>query len=139
MNRAVVAAVVRASSSGALWPCSQKVAVGALVEGGKMVAVTDHGYRCTRRRRKGPEMDKPVLETRTRCPACESRVFREIFSVPYDRPPISTYLLTYYRLREQELRMLEGASYVLCECSVCRLIFQLHIPDAAFMSTLYER
>ena len=38
-----------------------------------------------------------------------------------------------------EPEYLEGAFYVLCECRVCRLIFQQDIPNDALMKRLYEK
>ena len=58
----------------------------------------------------------------------------------YNTPPISDYLKDFYApIGGVEPEYLEGSSYVLCECDVCRLIFQRDIPNEALMDRLYER
>jgi 2-polyprenyl-3-methyl-5-hydroxy-6-metoxy-1,4-benzoquinol methylase len=37
-----------------------------------------------------------------------------------------------------EFEYLDGATYELCECGTCGLIFQKHIPNSALMERLYE-
>ena len=85
-------------------------------------------------------MTGPPLESRTACPACGSTRFGTRYSAPYDEPPMREYLEGYYTKPDRrEFDCLRGASYILCECEVCGLIFQRDIPDDRLMETLYER
>ena len=66
--------------------------------------------------------------------------FRTIYQSEYDKPPIKDYLEDFYSPQGMvEFEYLEGASYVLCECNVCGLIFQRDIPNDSLMERLYER
>lgn len=76
------------------------------------------------------------LETRKYCPACNAENFRTIYENQFDQSPIKDYLLDFYSQRA-EFKYLEGASYILCECENCGLIFQRDIPNKALMERLY--
>ena len=82
----------------------------------------------------------PWFDQRRQCPACASRRFRTLYESAYDQPPIKDYLEDFYSaIGGVEAEYLKGSTYVLCECDVCRLIFQRDIPNAALMERLYER
>lgn len=54
-------------------------------------------------------------------------------------PPVKDYLVDFYSsYGGVELEYLEEASYVLCECNACGLIFQEYIPNDDLMKRLYE-
>ena len=74
---------------------------------------------------------------REKCPACNSRRFSEVYRNPYDEPPVSTYLESFYS-GKVELKYLRNASFCLCECEECQLIFQKEIPNDHLMKVLYE-
>lgn len=84
-------------------------------------------------------MGNPWFETRDECPACASSNFRKIYETPYNEPPLTNYLVDFYSPQGGvEFEYLDGVSFVLCECTVCRTVFQRHIPNDALMSRLYE-
>jgi 2-polyprenyl-3-methyl-5-hydroxy-6-metoxy-1,4-benzoquinol methylase len=77
---------------------------------------------------------------RSECPACASKSFRTLYQSPYDAPPLSDYLEAFYAPPGMvEPECLEGASYILCECNVCRLIFQQEIPGDMLLERIYDR
>jgi 2-polyprenyl-3-methyl-5-hydroxy-6-metoxy-1,4-benzoquinol methylase len=84
-------------------------------------------------------MNNPWFLRREECPACASSNFRTIYQSQYDKPPIKDYLVDFYSPQGKvEFEYLEGATYVLCECNVCGLIFQRDIPNESLMERLYE-
>ena len=84
-------------------------------------------------------MSNPWFKTRTECPACASGRFRTLYQSPYDEPPIKEYLQAFYSPQGMvEAEYLSGAIYVLSECDVCGLVFQMDIPNEALMERLYE-
>jgi SAM-dependent methyltransferase len=78
---------------------------------------------------------------RDSCPACHESRARALYQAPYTRPPLSTYLLSFYGrpAAEAMLGELEGIDYVLLECEVCGLVYQRDVPRDDFVETLYER
>jgi len=84
-------------------------------------------------------MSNPWFERRKECPACASCSFRTIYQSQYDEPPVKDYLVDFYSPQGMvEFEYLNGATYVLCECDVCGLIFQRDIPNEILMEKLYE-
>ena len=84
-------------------------------------------------------MSNPWFERRKQCPACASDRFGTIYTSQYDEPPIMDYLVDFYSPQGMvEFEYLVGATYVLCECDVCGLIFQRDIPNETLMERLYE-
>ena len=84
-------------------------------------------------------MSNPWFVRRTECPACLSSDFRSIYESQYDKTPIKDYLIDFYSPQGMvEFEYLEAASYVLCECDVCGLIFQRDIPSETLMQRLYR-
>jgi 2-polyprenyl-3-methyl-5-hydroxy-6-metoxy-1,4-benzoquinol methylase len=76
---------------------------------------------------------------RIACPACESKEFKTIYSIPYNDPIIKDYLNEFYGSQGKiELEYVDDAEYVLRECSACKLIFQEYIPNDFLMNKLYE-
>ena len=85
-------------------------------------------------------MKTPTIhfETRTACPACASVKFRRIYQSNYDEPPVRDYVKDMHsRIGKVEFEYLEGATYALCECATCGMIFQRHIPNETLMERLY--
>jgi len=84
-------------------------------------------------------MNTPWFEKRKNCPACASDKFRTIYKSPYDGGPVKDYLVDFYSPHGMiEFDYLDGASYVLCECDLCGLIFQRDIPNNILMERLYN-
>ena len=79
------------------------------------------------------------LISREKCPACNSVGFHVIYENKYDESPIRDYLLGFYSSQGTvEFEYLKDASYILCECNECNLIFQKDIPNEILMERLYE-
>ena len=80
------------------------------------------------------------FDTRRTCPVCTSDKLRQIYSSPYDVDPVRGYLVNSYASMHGavEFEYLEGATYTLCECERCGLIFQKDIPNDQLMERLYE-
>lgn len=75
---------------------------------------------------------------RKECPACTSGGFKTIYQCRYDEPPIKNYLVEFYSPQGTvEFEYLSEATYALCECDVCGLIFQRDIPNDVLMEKLY--
>ncbi len=83
--------------------------------------------------------NNPWFERRNECPACASGRFTEIYQSRYDESPVKDYLLGFYLPQGMvEFEYLRDASYRLCECENCGLIFQRDVPNDALMERLYE-
>lgn len=85
------------------------------------------------------EMTNPWFERRKECPACASGSYRTIYEARYDEPPLKDYLVEFYSPQGKvEFEYLDEATYVLCECDICGLLFQRDIPNDTLMERLYE-
>ena len=84
-------------------------------------------------------MKKIYFLRREECPACAADNFKPIYQMPYDQPPIKDYLIDFYsRQGIVEFEYLVGATYALCKCAVCGMIFQRYIPNDDLMKRLYD-
>lgn len=84
-------------------------------------------------------MSNPWFERRKERPACASCRFRRIYQSQYNEPPVKDYLVDFYSSQGMvEHEFLNGATYVLCECDVCGLIFQRDILNEILMEKLYD-
>lgn len=78
------------------------------------------------------------FDVREKCPICISDSFKVIYQKNYDQPPIKDYLINFYSSKGMvEFEYLSGVPYVLCQCYVCRGIFQKYIPNAHLTKRLY--
>lgn len=85
-------------------------------------------------------MSNPWFDRRKECPACTSGVFKPVYENQFDEPPVKDYLLDFYSPQGKvEFEYLDGAAYVLCECSVCGMVFQRDIPNEHLTTRLYEQ
>lgn len=76
---------------------------------------------------------------RKNCPVCLSKDFKIIYENRYLAPHLMNYLIDFYSPQGTiEFEYLEGAFYVLCECTVCNSIFQREVPNNFFLERLYE-
>ena len=82
-------------------------------------------------------MSNAWFQTRETCPACGSDRFKIIYESPYDEPPIKDYLLDFYTPQGVEMDYLSGATFILCSCTICGLIFQQDVPGDTLMARLY--
>jgi len=78
------------------------------------------------------------LIIRTCCPACKSKKFKKLFSLPYKSEKISNFINRYYKNLIKS-SSLNGHEYKLLQCLDCNLIFQEQIPDDQFSKDLYEK
>ncbi len=85
-------------------------------------------------------MQNQYFSYRDKCPSCNSGHLKELYKKPYDKPPISEYLESFYSPQGGvEFKYLENATFNLCECKECGLIFQKEIPNDFLMEVLYEK
>lgn len=79
------------------------------------------------------------MDVRDACPGCRSPQRVTLYRRPYSDPEIRQYLHDFYSPQGGvEYEYLEGADYVLDECSDCGLIYQEQIPGPELMLRLYE-
>ena len=84
-------------------------------------------------------MQSQYFFCRDKCPACTSGMLIDLYKKPYDEPPISEYLESFYSPQGGvEFKYLKNATFTLCECRECGLIFQKEIPNDFLMEKLYE-
>ena len=84
-------------------------------------------------------MSNFYFESRAECPVCASNSPKTIYKTQYDEPPIKEYLEGFYAPQGRiEIEYLRGATYVLCGCDICGLIYQRDIPTDALIERLYE-
>jgi SAM-dependent methyltransferase len=76
------------------------------------------------------------LLRRDACPGCSSTSHGVLYDCPFDRAPISDYLLSFYGGRCDPAR-LSPWHYTLAECDACSLVFQEHVPDAELLRSIY--
>ncbi|MDB5340384.1 MAG: putative methyltransferase [Planctomycetaceae bacterium] len=85
-----------------------------------------------------PQRGIPTMVHRAFCPACGTASGPAIVQLPYDRPPIAAYLADFYRPYPScDFGRLTAASFTLAECPRCACIYQLDVPDDAFLSDFY--
>ena len=85
-------------------------------------------------------MQNQFFTYRDKCPACNSGILEQLYQKPYDEPPIREYLKSFYSSQGGiEFKYLKNATFNLCECKECGLIFQKEIPNDFLMKELYEK
>jgi len=76
---------------------------------------------------------------RNACPGCGLKNIKTIYSSGYLEKPLFDFIKNYYAPHGTiDTDCLKGASYILCECNDCGLIFQKEVPNDFLMSKLYE-
>ena len=84
-------------------------------------------------------MSKTCFVTREICLGCRSTNYTIIYSRRFLESPIREYLESFYsRQGGIKFEYLDGAEYILAECSNCGMIYQKEIPNDFFMNKLYE-
>jgi 2-polyprenyl-3-methyl-5-hydroxy-6-metoxy-1,4-benzoquinol methylase len=85
-------------------------------------------------------MQNQYISYRDKCAACNSKNWKELYQIPYDQPDIRKYIESYYSLQRGDLvKYLKNATFNLCECKECGLIFQKEIPGDILMKVLYDK
>ena len=77
------------------------------------------------------------FETRHECPGCGSTAYRKIFSSPYRSPLISQYLSRHYGGLAR-LDRLGDATFTVCRCDRCTLLFQPLAPAGDLLQEIYD-
>jgi SAM-dependent methyltransferase len=86
-------------------------------------------------------MESSYFTKRTFCPVCRSAeaFHRERVRLPYESPALREHLRDFYAQQGGvEFEYLDGAAYVLQECTRCGLIFQADVPNDTLMERIYE-
>lgn len=81
--------------------------------------------------------DGPEFTTRTHCPACGSSATIAILTLPFDSPPISTFLIGHYQ-GLADLSRLTGATFEVHRCPSCGLLFQKYVPAGRLLQDIYD-
>ena len=86
-------------------------------------------------------MSNNFVVKRELCPACQSKKFKTIYSCGFLESPIREYLASYYFSQgyAKELDCLEGAKFILNECSNCGLVFQEEVPNDYLTEIIYDK
>jgi 2-polyprenyl-3-methyl-5-hydroxy-6-metoxy-1,4-benzoquinol methylase len=71
------------------------------------------------------------------CPACGSKATIQIVSLPFDSPPIGTFLSTHYH-GLADLSRLTSANFDVHRCTACGLVFQKHVPTGRLLQDIYD-
>jgi len=75
---------------------------------------------------------------RKKCPVCNSKIVKEIYSCRYTKNPIKRYLENFYKDR-MESQYLLNEFFVLVQCNNCEAIYQKYIPNMFFMKIIYGK
>ena len=85
-------------------------------------------------------MKDKIFNKRVRCPSCNSKNNKTIYSCGFLKEPILGYLKDFYKsINYEDLNLLAGEKYILNECENCGLIFQKYIPNDFLMYKIYEK
>ena len=83
-------------------------------------------------------MVAPHFVNRDKCPACGSSNFIIIYQKPFKDHKLWDYIKSAFLIDSIDSEYFDGATYILCQCEVCALIFQKEILDDILMKRLYE-
>ncbi|MBS1837859.1 MAG: methyltransferase domain-containing protein [Actinobacteria bacterium] len=78
-----------------------------------------------------------LLARRETCPGCGCPRSIRLLDLPFAEPPLSHYLLTFYKGHVDPKR-LGDERYQLDRCEGCSLVFQRFVPDGDFLLELYD-
>jgi SAM-dependent methyltransferase len=79
------------------------------------------------------------FSSREECPVCGSSEYKIIYSCPLTSAPIRGMINTHYRCQGLvNWEYLDGTDYVVCDCSVCKLIYQKNIPNDFMLDQIYN-
>lgn len=74
------------------------------------------------------------FEERSACPICGSKETAQLYVSPFTRPPVSSFIAAYYRIRPD---VLSAAPYELSRCLDCSLVYQRWVGDDELLAELY--
>jgi len=74
---------------------------------------------------------------RDTCPTCHSPGAAPIVDLPFDRPPLTTYLHAFYGGRVSPEALVAGR-YALVDCTNCGLLYQRDVPGPELLRFLYS-
>ncbi|MDP2807993.1 MAG: class I SAM-dependent methyltransferase [bacterium] len=73
------------------------------------------------------------------CPVCNSKSHQTLYATRYSQSPLKEFVINYYTQHgTPDSGCLEGANYILEECSGCGLIYQKEAPTDILMAKIYE-
>lgn len=75
---------------------------------------------------------------RSKCPACRSSAFQQVFSCSYDSALVKGYMARHYEGMAR-LERLRGETFTICRCDRCSLLFQPLAPAGTLIQELYDR
>lgn len=81
--------------------------------------------------------DPSIVVCRTSCPACGSLAAKTIVRLPYDQPPMSSYIVRYYEGRANPAT-LAGYVFDLLRCRDCGMAYQKNVPTGALLQAIYD-
>jgi len=75
---------------------------------------------------------------RAGCPVCGAASRGTLYRSPFSEPPLRDYLLAFYpAMPPADLALLDGAEYVLEDCSGCGLVWQRFAPGDDLLARIY--
>lgn len=74
---------------------------------------------------------------RDTCPTCQSPGAAPIVDLPFDDPPLTTYLQAFYDGRVSPEALAAGR-YALIDCTNCGLLYQRDVPGPELLRLLYD-
>ncbi len=84
--------------------------------------------------------NSPHFLERTGCPGCRNSSNRLLYRVPFNAPPLRTYLENFYGPQGGvDFTYLTEADYWLVRCNRCQLAYQRLVLDDPSMEILYEQ
>ena len=87
----------------------------------------------------GVSFNQRYFSSREECPVCGSSEYKIIYSCPLASAPIRGMINTHYRCQGLvNWEYLDGTDYTVCDCSVCELIYQKHIPNDFMLDQIYN-
>jgi hypothetical protein len=81
-----------------------------------------------------------MMQRRETCPACGSNGQKIVREWSYSDPSVFGFLCAYYHnaLPDSIRQFVDAGSFVAVECPNCTLLYQRDVPDAGFLTEIYE-
>jgi len=82
-------------------------------------------------------MVKNVLEIRKKCPLCNSKDIKKIFTKKFNQIKTKQFFKTHLN-NKFPMRILNNKNYEICECQNCKLLFQKNILNKEYNRKFYN-
>jgi 2-polyprenyl-3-methyl-5-hydroxy-6-metoxy-1,4-benzoquinol methylase len=79
-----------------------------------------------------------TIRKREKCPCCKSGNNQILYSNPFDKPPVSGYLSSYYEQNNLDFSFLNGVIFEIRKCETCGLIYHTNVLSDNMMSIFYD-